>query len=214
MLIYCARNTKNNLMYVGKTTRTLEERKTGHYDSAEGLKSETHFHRALRTNVEFEWMILETVDTLDNINEREKFWIAKLDTYHNGYNMTPGGDGGLTYKKDDELYHKIKHKLGHPGNSNPGANPEIHNRAQQTILNNIHSGNYFNSGETHGNFKGSFKIIHDKYKGGPSSSNAKQVCIHNITYDSLRSASRALNICAETVANRCKNSRYLEWNFL
>jgi group I intron endonuclease len=214
MLIYCARNKDNDKMYIGKTTKTLEIRKAGHYDDAINSMSDTHFHRALRSGVEFEWMILETVSETNDINEREKFWITKLDTYHTGYNMTIGGDGGLTYKKGDELYGKIKHKLGSPGSSNPGANPKVHARAQQTILNNIHSGKYFNSGESHGNFKGKFKEIHDNYKGGPAPVNSKKVCIDGVMYDSLRSAARDLDICAETVSNRCRNSRYLEWNFI
>lgn len=214
MLIYCARNKDNDKMYIGKTTKTLETRKAGHYDAAINSISDTHFHRALRSGIEFEWIILETVSESDDINEREKFWISKLDTYHNGYNMTIGGDGGLTYSKGDELYNRIKHKLGSPGDMNPCANSEIHSRAQQTILNNIHSGKYFNSGESHGNFKGKFKEIHNKYKGGPAPINSKKVCIHGVMYDSLRSAARDLGICAETVSNRCKNSRYIEWNFI
>lgn len=214
MLIYCARNKDNNKMYIGKTTKTLENRKNGHYDAANNSTSDTYFHRALRTGVEFEWIILENISDNDDINEREKFWISKLNTYYDGYNMTLGGDGGLTYKKGDELYDKIKHKLGSTGSLNPGSNPDVHNRAQRTVLNNIHQGKYFNSGETHGNFKGKFKEIHDSYKGGPSPVNAKKVCIHGIIYDSLRSAARDLGICAETVSNRCRKSRYLEWNFI
>jgi group I intron endonuclease len=216
MLIYCARNKDNDKMYIGKTTKTLKNRKERHYGAAINSISDTHFHRALRSGAEFEWVILETVSDIDDINEREKFWISNLDTYHTGYNMTLGGDGGCTYRKGDAVYERIKHKLSENsrGDKNPGANPEIHARAQQTILNNIHLGKYFNSGESHGNFKGKFKEIHDKYKGGPAPVNSKQVCVHGIMYDSLRSAARDLDICAETVSNRCRNSRYLEWNFI
>lgn len=214
MIIYCARNKDNDKMYVGKTTKTLEERRNGHYDSAFRLLSDTNFHRSLRLNSEFEWTILETLNETDDINERERFWISKLDTYKNGYNMTQGGDGGLTYKKGDILYEKIKHKLGHIGDQNPGANPEIHNRAEETKLKNIHDGIFFNSGQSHGNFKGRFKERHNNYKGNPASKNAKQVCINGIIFESLQSAARFYNICAETVSNRCKNVRYLNWNFI
>jgi group I intron endonuclease len=214
MLIYCARNKDNDKMYIGKTTKTLEIRKAGHYDAAINSMSDTHFHRALRSGVEFEWMILETVSETNDINEREKFWMSKLDTYHNGYNMTIGGDGGLTYTKGDELYGRIKHKLGSPGNLNPGANPEIHTRAELTKLKNIQSGIFFNSGEAHGNFKGKFKKKHEKYKGGPSPKNSKRVIINGIEYDSLQAAAREYKICAETVSNRCSNTRYLDWNFI
>lgn len=201
-------------MYIGKTTKTLDERRSEHYNSAVRMLSDTNFHRALRLDSEFEWTILESVTETDDINERERFWISKLDTYKNGYNMTLGGDGGVTYKKGDVLYEKIKHKLGFPGNLNPGASPEIHARAEETILKNIQSGIFFNSGETHGNFKGKFKNRHNNYKGNPTSINAKRVCIDGIVFESLQSAARFYNICAETVSNRCKNSRYLGWNFI
>ena len=32
----------------------------------------------------------------DDIDEREKYWINKLDSYNNGYNMTIGGEGRVT----------------------------------------------------------------------------------------------------------------------
>lgn len=212
MIIYCARNLTNDKMYVGKTTTDLEKRKQRHYGSVHD-GSETHFHRALR-NDEFEWTILETVSVDSDINDRERFWISKLDTFKNGYNMTAGGDGGLTYKVGTAVYERIKHKLGQSGDKNPGANPEIHQKAQQTIMNNIQTGNYFNSGELHGNFKGKFAEVHKKYKGNPASINSKRVRIDGIEYDSLRSAARAHNICAETVANRCNKLHYIGWDYI
>lgn len=214
MIIYCARNKDNDKMYVGKTMKTLEERKLGHYNTATRSLSDTHFHRALRTTSEFEWTILEILTDSDNINDRERFWISKLDTFNSGYNMTAGGDGGLTYRKGDLLYEKIKHKLGSPGSTNPGANLKIHSQAEATILKNIQSGIFFNSGETHGNFKGKFKEKQAKYKGNSPTKNAKRVSIDGREFNSLQEAARHLNICAETVSNRCTNSRYLDWKFI
>ena len=40
----------------------------------------------------FEFSILEQTDTP---NEREQFYIQHFNTYHNGYNETLGGDGGV-----------------------------------------------------------------------------------------------------------------------
>jgi len=214
MIIYCVRNKDNDKMYIGKTSKTLDERKTKHYDAAFRSSSETNFHRALRMSDNFEWTVLETLTESDDINERERFWISKLDTFKHGYNMTEGGDGGVTYRKGDAIYERIKHKLGSPGDMNPGSNPEIHARAELTKLKNIQSGIYFNSGETHGNFKGKFKNKHEKYKGGPSSKNSKRVIINGIEYNSLQQAAREYKICAETVSNRCSNARYLDWNFI
>lgn len=212
MIIYCARNIKTDKMYVGKTTKTLDERKLKHLDAAKH-NSETYFHKALRDN-EFEWTVLEEVAPGDDSNLREQFWISKLDTHETGYNMTKGGDGGLTYRKGTELYKKIKHKLGKWKNGNPGANPESRSKAISTVTDNIQSGIYFSSGKEHGNYKGKFLEKHKNYKGGPAPTNAKRVCINGIEYDSLRAAARAYNICAETVANRCNKLNYLGWEFI
>ena len=210
MIIYCARNIDNDKMYIGKTTRQLEVRRQDHHESANN-GSETHFHRALRQH-DFEWTILEHVEK--NINEREQFWIQKLDTFNNGYNMTHGGDGGLTYKKGDELYKRIKHKLGHVGKSNPGANPEIHSKAIATIQENIIDGNYFVTGESHGNYKGAMRKKHLNYKGRGASATAKAVRINDVEYASCAAAARAYGICGETVSNRCKKPNYIGWEFV
>jgi len=212
MIIYCARNISNDKMYVGKTTKQLEVRKKGHYDSVKN-GSETHFHNALRKD-EFEWIVLEQLSLTDDIDERERFWIEKLDTYKDGYNMTEGGEGGLTYSKGDELYRRIKHKLGHPGKTNPGASSAVHMKAQNTIRENVISGKYFVSGESHGNFKGKFKEKHANYKGRGPSATAKAVSILGVQYQSLRAAARAHGVSAETVSNRCKKANYIEWKFV
>ena len=41
----------------------------------------------------FKFTILEECQK-DKLNEQEKYWIAYYNTYKNGYNSTPGGEGG------------------------------------------------------------------------------------------------------------------------
>ena len=36
---------------------------------------------------------IELIEETNNPEERETYWINKLDTYNNGYNATLGGDG-------------------------------------------------------------------------------------------------------------------------
>lgn len=214
MIIYCARNIHTNKMYIGKTTKTLDERISKHMISA-NRNPVTIFHKSLAKGSKFEWTILEMVIDIDNINDRERFWIDTLDTYRNGYNMTKGGDGGCTYRKGDVVYDRIKHKLSENsrGKNNPGANPEIHQRAQNTITSNIQNGKYFETGELHGNFKGKFVERHKNFKGNNPSINAKPVIIFEVEFSSLQAAARYYNICAETVSNRCNKESYIGWNF-
>lgn len=95
--IYLATNTANGKVYVGKTNN-FAKRKREHLNN----KSRHLFARALRKYGEhaFEWRILESgIETLDEANDREKHWISRYNSYFrnrgsNGYNMTPGGDGG------------------------------------------------------------------------------------------------------------------------
>ena len=39
----------------------------------------------------FTWQVLEQCD-VDSLEERERHWIAVFDTFHNGYNLTAGGE--------------------------------------------------------------------------------------------------------------------------
>lgn len=36
---------------------------------------------------------IEYVPPEGDLEEREQYWIAQYDTFHNGYNATKGGDG-------------------------------------------------------------------------------------------------------------------------
>jgi group I intron endonuclease len=93
MIIYKVKNTKNGKIYIGKSEKTLDNRKKRHYKSVR-KGSKTHFHNSLRKYEEniFEWKIIE--ETKDA--ERESYWIEYYDSFKNGYNMTLGGDGGDT----------------------------------------------------------------------------------------------------------------------
>lgn len=95
MVIYMARNIINNKMYIGKTVRTLTERKKGHYYDAFNHNSQTHFHRALRKygKESFVWSILHQCETEEELNESEIKLIDIYKTTDNGYNMTQGGTG-------------------------------------------------------------------------------------------------------------------------
>lgn len=97
MFIYKIICDKNNKVYVGQTTTKLEVRLNRHFiDSA---KLDTKFARAIKKygRESFGIELIETVSEIDNLNEREIFWIKELDTLRYGYNSTNGGEGGNTY---------------------------------------------------------------------------------------------------------------------
>ena len=58
----------------------------------------------------FEWHVLEKCK-LDELDEREVFWIKQKDSYHNGYNQTVGGGGRRGYHLTEETKRKLSKSL-------------------------------------------------------------------------------------------------------
>lgn len=103
--VYLARCKVNGKGYVGKTIRTIEDRKFDH-DRCVREGSIFAFHCAIRKHGwdAFEWSILTEDDDADFLNFMEQKWIKRLGTkVPNGYNMTDGGDGqSVGWKHSEE----------------------------------------------------------------------------------------------------------------
>jgi group I intron endonuclease len=91
MFIYRITNSVTQNFYIGKTTKTIEERFQRHKYNAE-YGSQSYIHRSMR-KYGYENFTIEIIEQTDNLNERECYWIEKLSPK---YNMTYGGDGGDT----------------------------------------------------------------------------------------------------------------------
>ena len=104
MVIYIARNRKNGKSYVGKTTYSFEIRKKAHIRECLKENPKTHFHKALRKwgLDTFEWEIVETAESEEELNVLEQFYIGKENSYANGYNQTLGGEGQKGWIPNDE----------------------------------------------------------------------------------------------------------------
>lgn len=121
-IIYSHLNPITNQRYIGYTTKTIEERFSVHCKKSKGT-SKLKFHNAIRKYGSKIWIseIIEEVPD-DKLCEREIFWISYYDSYNNGYNLTPGGDGrGFVKgrkqtKKSNELRSKTMKALYKDGN--------------------------------------------------------------------------------------------------
>lgn len=97
--IYVITNNINNKKYVGKTADTVEERFRQHKKDACKRKYENRpLYRAMNKYGIENFSIKEIEEcSLENLSEREIYWINNLNTYKNGYNATIGGDGKILY---------------------------------------------------------------------------------------------------------------------
>lgn len=108
--IYKYTNKINQMVYIGQTKQTLEERDKKHLSQ---LKDNTYFHRAIQKygRENFTLELVEDKIPFNQLNEREKYWINYFDSFYTtgkGYNLTQGGQWGsgtqkLTIKQADEI---------------------------------------------------------------------------------------------------------------
>lgn len=103
--IYKIINDNNDKVYVGKTTRNINRRFKEHINCVKlyenGLyKHQTKLYKAMsKYGVDnFHVEIIDYASSKDELNEKEKLWIEKLDTIENGYNISKGGDGGDLFR--------------------------------------------------------------------------------------------------------------------
>jgi len=107
--VYQAKSLVNGKLYIGKTMRTLEERKVAHLSaSREGLNYP--FPRAIHRHGlnGFEWRVLFESNNDAELLHMEKVLIAvKGSKVPAGYNSTDGGEGSTGLHPTEETRAKI-----------------------------------------------------------------------------------------------------------
>lgn len=95
MCIYKITHKTSGTSYIGQTIYKLSRRWRSHCHPKSGC-------RRLRNAIqkygesEFRLTVLEKCETLEQLNDREKFWIEALNTFSpNGYNLQKGGYNGI-----------------------------------------------------------------------------------------------------------------------
>jgi len=113
--VYVAKNVINSKLYIGKTKKTLESRRTVHEKEANDIeRMNQRWCSALRNALRkhgfdsFDWIPLFWSDDNDELCRIEKLFIKALRTKApHGYNLTDGGDG-FTGRHTDETKEKIR----------------------------------------------------------------------------------------------------------
>lgn len=88
--IYIIKNDINEKVYIGQTIQKIERRFQKHLSDAK--KIDSHLYRAINLYgaEHFFCELIEEVK-IDELDDREIYWIAYFNSYKNGYNSTPGG---------------------------------------------------------------------------------------------------------------------------
>lgn len=113
LLIYKITNLINGKIYVGQTTKTLEQRLAKHWSEAKcASRPNNYFHNAL-LKYGIENFIIEKLDTassIEELNEKEYYWIEKLHSRDKdiGYNLMTGGKSGIKSEETKELLRQKK----------------------------------------------------------------------------------------------------------
>lgn len=220
-IIYKAINVKTNKVYIGKTTLTLIKRKNKHKENA--LKNNTSgmFYDSIRKHGwdSFEWEVICIVENSE-LDYMERKYILEYNSFVDGYNMTEGGTGGLTYIRGTDLYYILKNegKLGRwldgtPfSERNPGATKEAIDKRRETFAKKENS--EWLRGEKHPNFGRKRKKEYIKKTTGKLNGmygkypHPKPVEIDGVVYDSKGKAAAALGVTRATISNRIKNDKF------
>lgn len=118
MIIYKITNDINNKIYIGQTTRSLEERKQQHLGSVYRLN--THLYYAMRKyGIEhFKFETICEAKNIDELNRLEEYYIKKYNTVKCGYNMSYGGENNIMFSSKVKAKHdnimrskRVRHKI-------------------------------------------------------------------------------------------------------
>lgn len=98
--IYIIKNDINDKVYIGQTSRSIEIRWKEHIRTTTSI-----IYKAInKYGIEHFW--IDQIEECDDIllDEREKYWIQKYNSFETGYNQTAGGqDGTIMTQRVDEV---------------------------------------------------------------------------------------------------------------
>lgn len=115
-IIYCVENLINGKKYVGQTIRPLRVRWLQHISDSKrlGFRGLRKFSRAIKKygKNNFKVSIIDSGDNFDDLNEKEIFWIEKMNSFQKGYNSNKGGSGkGISEEVRKKISESSKNRV-------------------------------------------------------------------------------------------------------
>ncbi len=109
MYIYKITNLINHKIYIGRTTRTVEQRYREHCTAA--LKGDSrHLYCSMREyGIEnFQVETIDVAESIEELSQKEAYWVAYYHTYDEGYNMTLAGESNPMECSKSRLQHDLR----------------------------------------------------------------------------------------------------------
>lgn len=128
--IYRIYHKETDESYIGQTKKTVQSRWKEHQREAlyslEGIRRDfSYFHRRLIWEG-FDKFDVEVLEETDDLDIREKYWIAYYDSYNNGYNFTTGGQNNIQrIRREGDYKWKTKQQKHIPNNKWKTLNQDI-----------------------------------------------------------------------------------------
>ena len=104
--IYKIENKINGKIYIGQSVN-IEKRWNRHKSASQNVLDhgyETHLYRSFRKYgiKSFDFTIIEKC-SIQELNEKERYWIRQYNSFFGGYNLTLGGDSSGTEIKKEKI---------------------------------------------------------------------------------------------------------------
>jgi len=133
MKVYCIENKLNGKKYVGVTTKTIEERYEKHIQGSRSKGNKLDIQKAIKKYGKENFTIkeIDSASTYEEMMEKEKYWIIKLDTKNKGYNATDGGEGSLGKVLSDETLKKMSDSMKKLYQENPDQKKVISEKTKE-----------------------------------------------------------------------------------
>ncbi len=208
-IIYKAENIKNGNVYIGATTKSVEERKHDHIQKA-NKEYQGKFQEALLSyGIEnFKWEEIDTTNSVDALAQKEKEYILKYNSKENGYNSDNGGGFKKTvyqYNIEDRKLINTYDCLENAGNTINATKKQISNVCLN--VNNKYKGYYWSY-----EYKEPFVPKKDL--------RLKKVIKYSLDnikleeYNSVALASKANNIIKTGIARTCRGEQRQSGGFI
>lgn len=105
--IYIVKNDVNDLVYIGQTIQKLNQRWSKHLSDAKNKVDEDNFFHSAINEIGKEHFTIELLEEnipQSQLNQKEKKWIEKFNSFYNGYNSCPGGNTGINLGTSKKIY--------------------------------------------------------------------------------------------------------------